>query len=166
MTKTVAPIYIFSTHDAAQQAIQSLGQSGFDVTKVSLLGKDGHSQEHPAAAHSVSERISSCGAEALSGGVWNLMMAPTIFLFVFPGLGLLAAAGPLVSALVGAFEGALLEDDVAALGTALAGFGVTEEQASQYEIALKTGKFLLILHGTIDELQHADAVLAPMVATA
>ncbi|AMP10045.1 hypothetical protein CAter282_2295 [Collimonas arenae] len=114
----------------------------------------------------VGERIRSWGGVgALFGGVWGLLLAPTVFFFL-PGLGLMATAGPLVSALVGAFEGALFVGGASALGAALTEVGVAEDQVIKYETALKVDKYLLIVHGSAEELLKADSVLADIAATA
>jgi hypothetical protein len=40
-------LYVFNTHVEADEAIRSLSKSGFDVKKLSLIGKGYHSNEHP-----------------------------------------------------------------------------------------------------------------------
>jgi hypothetical protein len=166
MKKEHSPAYIFSTHDAAEQAIRSLGLAGFDVRKLSLLGRGYHSEEHPVGFRTVGERIRSWGGVgALFGGVWGLLLAPTVFFFL-PGLGLMATAGPLVSALVGAFEGALFVGGASALSAALTDIGVAEDQVIKYETALKVDKYVLIVHGNAEEMAQADAILAGIAATA
>jgi hypothetical protein len=166
MKKEHSPAYIFGTHEAAEQAIRALGQAGFDVRKLSLLGKGYHSEEHPVGFRTVGERIRSWGGVgALFGGAWGLLLAPTVFFFL-PGLGLMATAGPLVSALVGAFEGALFVGGASALGAALTDSGVAEDQVIEYETALKADKYLLIVHGSAEELAQAANVLADIATTA
>ncbi|SFH60967.1 hypothetical protein SAMN04515618_10166 [Collimonas sp. OK307] len=166
MKKEHSPAYIFGTHDAAEKAIRSLGQAGFDVRKLSLLGRGYHSEEHPVGFRTVGERIRSWGGVgALFGGVWGLLLAPTVFFFL-PGLGLMATAGPLVSALVGAFEGALFVGGASALGAALTDIGVTGDRVIEYETALKVDKYLLIVHGNADEIAQAASVLTDVATTA
>jgi hypothetical protein len=47
------PLYVFNTHVEAEHAIQSLNRSGFDVKKLSLVGKGYHSEEHSARVRSI-----------------------------------------------------------------------------------------------------------------
>lgn len=69
----------------------------------------------------------------LPGGFWGLLFAPAVFFL--PGPGLVAMAGPFVSALVGVLEGAVLIGGVSALGAALIQIGVPKEQVVKYENA-------------------------------
>ncbi len=47
MENNHAPFYVFDTHVQAEEAIQTLNKAGFDVKKLSLVGKGYHSEEHP-----------------------------------------------------------------------------------------------------------------------
>ena len=40
-------IGVFSHHSDAEQAIKELAKSGFDMKKLSIVGKGYHSDEHP-----------------------------------------------------------------------------------------------------------------------
>lgn len=95
---------------------------------------------------------------AFWGGIWGLLLAPAVFFL--PGIGLLAMAGPLVSALVGALEGAVVVGGVSALGAALSQVGVPKDQIIKYETALKVDKYVLVVHGNAEEVAKARSVLA------
>jgi hypothetical protein len=151
-------LYVFNTHVEAEEAIRSLGRSGFDVKKLSLVGKGYHSEEHPVGFYTVGDRIKSWGGVgAFWGGIWGLLLAPAVFFL--PGLGLVAMAGPLVSALVGALEGAVVVGGISALGAALTDVGVPKNQVIKYESALKADKYILMVHGNAEELAQARSVL-------
>lgn len=94
---------------------------------------------------------------ALAYIAWGLLLAPTVF-FV-PGLGLLAMAGPVVSALVGALEGAVVVGGVSALGAALTQIGLPKEQAIKFETALKVDKYVLMVHGSAEDAAKARDIL-------
>jgi len=164
MEKDNSPFYIFNTHVEAEDAIRSLSKSGFDVKKLSLVGKGYHSEEHPVGFYTVGDRIKAWGGiGAFWGGVWGLLLAPAVFFL--PGLGLLAMAGPVVSALVGALEGAVVVGGGSALGAALAQIGVHKDHVIKYETALKADNYVLMVHGSPEELAQARAVLAESVTT-
>ncbi|HPG60609.1 MAG TPA: DUF1269 domain-containing protein [Casimicrobium sp.] len=151
-------IFIFQTHEEAEDAIHALSRSGFDVKKLSLVGKGYHTEEHPVGFYTAGDRIKSWGGVgAFWGGIWGVMLAPAVF-FV-PGLGLLAMAGPVVSALVGALEGVIVVGGLSALGAALTQIGVPKEQAIKYESALKFDKYVLMVHGSAEERAMASAVM-------
>lgn len=152
------PVYIFNTHEEAEDAIHALSRSGFDVKKLSLVGKGYHTEEHPLGFYTVGDRIKSWGGVgAFWGGIWGLLLAPAVF-FV-PGLGLLAMAGPVVSALVGALEGVVVVGGLSALGAALTQIGVPKDQAIKYETALKVDKYVLMVHGNAEEQAKAHTAM-------
>ena len=154
-----SPFYVFNTHIEAEEAIQSLNRSGFDVKKLSLVGKGYHSEEHPVGFYTMGDRIKSWGGVgAFWGGIWGLLLAPAVFFL--PGLGLLAMAGPVVTALVGALEGAVVVGGISALGATLTQIGVPKDQVIKYEIALKADKYVLMVHGSDEDAAKARSVLA------
>ncbi len=151
--------HVFDTHPAAEEAIRALARSGFDMKHLSLVGKGCHTEEKPIGFYTAGDRIRSWGGTgAFWGGIWGLLLAPAVF--VLPGLGVVALAGPFVAALVGALEGAVIIGGLSALGAALMQFGVPQEQVLKYEAALKVDKYLLIVHGDHAEQARAKAVLA------
>ena len=89
---------------------------------------------------------------------------PRRFFFV-PGAGPLLVAGPLVTWIVGALEGAAVMGGLSALGAALVSIGIPKDSVLQYEANVKAGKFLLILHGTPQEVEHAKDRLDNTEAT-
>jgi hypothetical protein len=158
MEKVDSSVYVFNTHVEAEEAIRSLSRSGFDVKKLSLVGKGYHSEEHPVGFYTVGDRIKSWGGiGAFWGGVWGLLLAPAVFFL--PGLGLMAMAGPVVAVLVGALEGAVVVGGLSALGAALTVIGVPKDQVIKYETALKADKYVLMVHGSAEEVAKARSVL-------
>jgi hypothetical protein len=159
MDTTNSPFYIFNTHVEAEQAIQSLNKSGFDVKKLSLVGKGYHSEEHPIGFYTKGDRIKAWGGVgAFWGSIWGLLFAPAIFFL--PGVGLVAMAGPLVAALVSALEGAVVVGGLSAVGAALTQIGLPKDQVIKYETALKADKYVLLVHGNAEDVAKARAVLA------
>lgn len=158
MEKTNLPFYVFNTHQEAEDAIKALGKSGFDVKKLSLVGKGYHSEEHPVGFYTTGDRIKSWGSSgAFWGGIWGLLFAPAVFFL--PGIGLVAMAGPFVVALVSALEGAVVVGGVSALGAALAQVGMPKDDVVKYETALKVDKYVLMVHGDAEEAAKARAIL-------
>ena len=159
MEKANLPFYVFNTHVEAEEAIQSLSRSGFDVKKLSLVGKGYHTEEHPLGFYTAGDRIKTWGGTgAFWGGIWGLLFAPAVFFL--PGVGLVAMAGPVAAALVGALEGAVVVGGLSALGAALIQLGVPKDQVIKYETALKVDKYVLIVHGSTEDAAKACAVLA------
>jgi hypothetical protein len=97
-------------------------------------------------------------AGALWGGFWSLLFGAGVF--VIPGIGPIVVAGPLVSWIVGALEGAAITGGLSAVGAAIYGIGVPKDSVLQYDTALKTGRFVLIAHGTAEETARARELIA------
>ena len=159
--------FMFDTHGAAEEAIRALGKAGFDMKKLSLVGKGYHSEEKPMGFYTAGDRIKAWGGTgAFWGGIWGMLLAPAVF--VLPGIGLVGMAGPLVATLVGALEGALVVGGLSALGAALTQIGVPDDQVIKYEAALKVDKYLLVVHGSVEDQARARELLAqarlPLVA--
>jgi hypothetical protein len=79
--------------------------------------------------------------------------------FWIPGLGPLLVGGPLVTWIVGALEGAVVVGGLSALGAGLYGLGIPKDSVLRYETALKIDKFVLIAHGSADEITRAREIL-------
>jgi hypothetical protein len=67
--------------------------------------------------------------------------------------------GPLVSWIIGALETAFVVGGLSALGGALASIGIPKDSIVRYEAALKADKFMLIVHGTAQEVENAKEIL-------
>ena len=159
MEKVNLPFYVFNTHVEAENAIQTLSRSGFDVKKLSLIGKGYHTEEHPLGFYTSGDKIKTWGGMgAFWGGIWGLLLGPAVFFL--PGLGLLAMAGPVVVTLVGVLEGAAVVGGLSALGAALTQIGVPKDQVIKYETALKVDKYILMVHGSTEDAEKVRAVLA------
>ena len=158
MNKDNLPVYVFNTHVEAEEAVKALSKSGYDVKKLSIIGKGYHTEEKPIGFYTMGDRIKSWGGMgAFWGGIWGLLIAPAVFFL--PGFGLVALAGPVVAALVAALEGAVLVGGVSAIGAALMQIGVPKDQVMKYETALKVDKYILMVHGSVEEQDKARTVL-------
>jgi len=158
MSKDHSPAFIFQTHAQADEAIRKVANSGFDMSKLSIIGKGYHSEEHPIGFYTHGDKIKAWGKSgAFWGGIWGLLLAPAVFLV--PGLGLLAMAGPIVPTLVGCLEGAALIGGVSALGAALTQFGMSKEQLIKYESAVKVDHYVVLVHGNADDIAKVSALL-------
>jgi hypothetical protein len=68
-------------------------------------------------------------------------------------------AGPFVHILVGGAEGAAVVGGVSVLGAALVSLGVPKNSVIKYESSLRADKFLLIVHGSSEEVSRAREVI-------
>jgi hypothetical protein len=95
---------------------------------------------------------------AFWGWIWGLLFGSA--LFVIPGVGPLLVAGPLVGWIVAALEGAVVVGSLSAIGGGLVSLGIPKDSILQYETALKTDKYVLIAHGSLEEVDRAKDILS------
>ncbi len=154
MSDTNTVVAVFESHEAADEAICDLQKRGFDMQRLSIVGKDYHTEEHVVGYYNTGDRMKCWGHRgAFWGALWGTLFGSAFF--VLPGLGSVLMAGPLVAAIVSAIEGAAVMGGISALGAALASVGIPENSIVEYEAELKAGKFLLIVHGTDEEVERA-----------
>jgi hypothetical protein len=94
---------------------------------------------------------------AFLGGIWGWLFGAAFF--AIPGIGPILVAGPLVAWIIGVLEGAVLVGGLSALGAGLFSIGIPKDSVVQYETALKSDKFLLLAHGTVDEVANARDIM-------
>jgi hypothetical protein len=94
---------------------------------------------------------------AFWGGFWGLLFGSAFF--AIPGIGPVLVAGPLVTWIVGALEGAVVVGGLSAIGAGIYSIGIPKDSILQYETALKSNKFLLIAHGTTEEVAKARDII-------
>ena len=158
-------VAIFESHDRAEGAIRELQKDGFDMTKLSIVGKDYRTEEHVVGYYTTGDRMLYWGKlGAFWGGFWGLLFGAAFFWV--PGIGQLLVAGPLVLAIVGALEEAAVVGGISALGAGLYSIGIPKNSVLQYETQVKNGKLLLVLHGTPEEVKRAKDLLDQSEANA
>jgi hypothetical protein len=153
-----ATVAIYRRHDDAERGIKTLEHAGMKMKNLSIVGKGYHSEEQVVGYYNLGDRMKHWGKTgAFWGSLWGFLFGG---LFLIPGLGPVLAAGWIVSALVGILGGAALGGGVGLFAGALSGNGIPNDSVVRYESALKADKFLVIMHGTRDEVTRAKEILA------
>ena len=158
MSNKNSVVAVFASHNQAEDAIRELQKDGFDMKKLSIVGKDYHTDEHVVGYYNTGDRMLYWGKlGAFWGGFWGLLFGSAFFWV--PGIGQLLVAGPLVMWIVGALETAVVTGGLTALGAGLYSIGIPKNSVLQYETAVKNDKLLLVAHGTADEVERARDLL-------
>jgi uncharacterized membrane protein len=90
MTKNNSVVAIYPSHTAAEAAIKELQQSGFDMKKLSIVGRDDHTDEHVVGYYNTGDRMKHWGKlGAFWGGRWGLLFGSAFFLIPASGRCLL-----------------------------------------------------------------------------
>ena len=156
-------VAVFDQHQQAEAAIRQLQSSGFDMKKLSIVGRDYHTEEHAVGFYNAGDRVKYWGRQ---GGFWGMvfgiLFAPAFFFI--PGIGPILTGGIISSLVMGTLEGAAVGAAIgggtSALAAALTSAGLPKDSVIRYERDLKADKFLLIASGTAAEVGRARAILA------
>jgi uncharacterized membrane protein len=158
MTKNNSIVAVYDTHEQAEQAVKCLQEAGVDMKSLSIAAKDQHTDEHVVGYYNAGDRMKHWGTVgAFWGGFWGLLFGSAFF--AIPGIGPVLVAGPLVAWIVAGLEGAAVVGGVSAIGGGLASIGIPKDSILQYELALKTDKFLLVVHGSPDAVDKAKDII-------
>jgi len=148
----------YDTHEQADLAVKELQRAGVDMKSLSIAAKDTHTDEHVVGYYNVGDRMKYWGKlGAFWGGFWGLLFGSAMF--AIPGIGPILVAGPLVAWIVAGLEGAVVIGGFSALGAALVSIGIPKDSVVKYETALKTDKYLLVVHGTSDAVDTAKNII-------
>ena len=151
-------VAVYDNHADAEAAVKSLQVAGFDMKKISIVGKDYQTEEHVVGYLNAGDRARIFGKYgALWGGLMGILFGSAM-LFV-PLVGHLVIMGPLAAALVAGLEGAAAVGGASALVGALTAIGIPKDSVLRYETALKAGKFMVVVHGDAGDIAQAHALL-------
>jgi hypothetical protein len=120
---------------------------------------DYHTDEHVVGYYNVGDRMNAWGKTgAFRGGCGDFCSVPRSFGFRvwdrFRWRGRWS-----VGWIVGALEGAIVVGGLSAIGAGLYSLGIPKDSLLRYEVALKTGKFVLMAHGSKTALTDAQKIL-------
>jgi len=157
-------IGVFPDHESAESAVKSLAEAGFDMKNLSLVGKGYHSDEKVMGFYSSGDRIKFWGSRgAFWGGFWGLFFGGAFM--TIPVIGHVIVLGYLAAVAVSAAEGAVVVGGLSALGAALYGIGIPKDSVISYEADMKVDRFLVMAHGTDNEVARAKKILGSLSPT-
>jgi hypothetical protein len=147
-------ISIYSSHEGADSAFKKLQSNGFDIKKLSIIGRGFHGENDLAGFYNMGDEIKYWGKFGIFwGGLWGLLFGSALVLI--PGFGPVAVAGFFTSSFIGAVEGAASLGVISALSAAFLDVGIPKDKIMNYETAIKDGKYLMIVHGTYIDIEKA-----------
>lgn len=144
-------IGIYEDHDAALEAVAKLNDRGYPVSQLSIMGLTETEvlDNEMRVTQKSPVKVAGLGTGVALGTTVGILTG--VGLFAIPGLGVLFGAGALVGAIAG-FDFGLIGGGIASV---LASVGVKDEIAEKYDRLLKAGKYLVIAHGTKEEVENA-----------
>ena len=158
MEKSDTVIAVFADHQTAEAAVKKLTSSGFEMKHLSVVGKGYETEEKVVGFYNVGDRIKFWGTRgAFWGGFWGLFLGG-LFMTI-PLVGHVVVLGYLATVAISGIESAIMVGGLSALGAALYSIGVPKDSVLQYETALKADRFLVMAHGTAEEVARAKTIL-------
>jgi hypothetical protein len=135
---TSAVFGIYPTHAALEAAVDALRAKGFRSSDISILATQRPGFTDLGADHvGMRETGGGTGAAAAVGGTLGWVVGMSALAFAG---GAFIVAGPVMAAL------AKMGEAVGGIATTLAGFGVPEAAAKQYEGRIVSGGMMLSVH--------------------
>jgi hypothetical protein len=152
-------IAVFRDHAAAESAVKTLSNAAFDMKKLTVVGKGYHTEEKVVGFYNIGDRMKFWGTRgAFWGGLWGMLFGG-LFLTV-PGVGPVVVVGFLATLAIAAIENAVVVGGLSAIGAALFSIGIPKNSVIKYEAELKADGFMVMVHGTAEEMERAKALLA------
>lgn len=147
----------YDAHNKAENAIIRLQESGFDVTRFSIVAVDLFLSEKALGFYRASDRIKKW---ALSGGFWAGFWG---LLFGFSTYSIPLIGPVLIPGWIGALIAAVVMAAVGATLGSLGAFGydlvAPKSKKIKYKTAVKAGKYLLLAQADPKDLERAVEIL-------
>ena len=148
-------IGLYANHDQAVDAVIKLKDSGYLVSKLSIMGLTDtevmDEEQHVIPKNPIN--VAGLGTGVAVGTAVGVLTG--VGIFAIPGLGFLFGAGALVGAIAG-FDFGLIGGGIASV---LSSIGVSDDNAKRYNDVLKRGNYLVIAEGTQEEVVAARNLL-------
>jgi hypothetical protein len=151
-------IAVFKSHVEADSAVKALQRSGYDMKKLSIVAREFNTEEKVIGYYNAGDRMKYWGTQgAFWGGLWGMLVGSAFFWI--PGVGPIVVAGPILTWIVGAIEGAVVFGSLSVVGAGLCSLGVQKDSVIAYEASLSAGKYLLIAIGSPAETYKAKEII-------
>lgn len=154
MSKTV--VAIFDNRDYAEKAARQIRDQGLRTEDISIVARQGDENDTGvtgamrAGGGPINDNISDgVVSGGILGGLAGLLIGAGSM--VVPGLGIVAAAGPITGLLSGAVTGGIVGG--------LVDLGIPEKRGKQYEADIKAGKILFSMRTDEEKVDSISSIL-------
>jgi uncharacterized membrane protein len=146
-------IAVCNTYEKAEQLVTTLQQSGFNMKKLSIIGKSTHQETEVMGNFTTDNEMKGWKKNgAFWGGLWGMVYGSGFFLI--PDIGSVIMAGPFVASFVSSIEEGNIDEGLSALGVAFYKLGIPKNSILKYESDLNSDKFLILTHGILKDIEE------------
>ncbi len=146
-------VAIYETQDQALKAVRALNGSGFPMDNVSLVGKADHMDDNIKVKSILLYKLSPIFL-FISAGIITALLAGAGVVHI-PGFEYMERTSQLVNGIIGLNFG-LLTGGMLTITLALF---FKEDKVVSYKKHLVEQKFLVVINGSIEEIQSAEHIL-------
>ena len=158
MSEQSSVVGVYPTLEAAENAVKKLDAGKFPIQQISVVAKD-IQDEKKVHGYVTACDVSKAGAKtgAWMGGLFGALVGAA-FIWV-PGIGMAIVAGSLSTALLGGVEGAIAGSAMGGILSGLAAWSIDKQHILKYEERVKAGSYLLVAHGSPEQVSLAQSLL-------
>jgi len=149
---------VFDNPEKAKEAVKVLVEKGFGKGEISVIGRLNKEKVDEVALSKVESDALFWGAQ---GGIWGSILGLLVggALFTIPGIGPIAGAGTIGSALAGMLSGAAAGATAVGLVDGLVEWGLSREKAEDYKKLIEEGKVIVFVKGDLQKTEDAAVIL-------
>ncbi|HHV58837.1 MAG TPA: hypothetical protein GXX49_00790 [Clostridiaceae bacterium] len=155
MSKTV--VAIFDSYHGAEQSARQIKEQGLRTDDISIVAKESDEQGNTGTQATMNKlgtpRNDNISDGVVTGGILGGLAGLLIGAgsMIVPGLGIVAAAGPITGLLSGAVTGGIVGG--------LVDLGIPEKRSKQYETDIRAGKVLFSMRTEEDNIDRVAEIL-------
>jgi uncharacterized membrane protein len=166
MSDTHSIVASFPSHTEAEDVVLELQKEGFDMQKLSIIGKDYRTNEHVRGFLTWKDTAQAGAAGgaywgSFVGGLFGILAGAGV-LFI-PGMTPIVIAGPITGLLAGWLEGSIVggaaAGTIGGLSGALLGLGIPKDEVVKYETRIQAGEFIILVTGGEIDVKQAKIML-------
>lgn len=146
-------IAVIADHDKVEEVAQKMKDQGFDMKKISIVGKDHYSKNGPVAQFPEAKKAKYFGGNFFDSRQYGS--------FSSPGGATFGVLGPMVSVLDEPLQENYKETEESFnfVNKALLKIGVPKDSSVKYQNYLSAEKYLLIIHGDAKDIETSKETI-------
>ncbi|NLM11094.1 MAG: hypothetical protein GX213_10060 [Clostridiaceae bacterium] len=147
---SVTIVGVFDRVDYAEKAAREIKERGLRTDDISIIVKNHDEQEGQSGEGMTNDNISDGAVTGgIIGGLAGLLLGAGMV--AIPGLGIIAAAGPITGLIGGAATGGIIGG--------LIDLGIPEQESKKYETDIREGKVVFTMRTEEDKVEDIRNIL-------